>query len=181
MQIPSAFDKSYPDRYESRFLLKDSRDVFIRPIVDADGHLIVDLFNKLDLDSIYLRFLTRLDALPKDLLFHLTHIDYDKNFALIALTKEDSKDAAIAVARYGFEPESNVTDLAVTVRDDWRHNGLGEFLLSRIISAGREHGISRFVSMLDPANNIIKHILQKTGYRVKYYRKEGHALVEIFV
>lgn len=167
--------------YEGRFKLKDSREVLIRPIRPADEQLLVDLFGKLKLDSIYMRFLTRMNALPEDLLFQLTHIDYHKNFALVALTREGSRDSAVAVARYGYDPANNATDLAVTVRDDWQQNGLGEFLLSEIISIGLEHGISRFVSMLDPANSVIKHILQKTGHTVRYSRKEGCATVEIFV
>jgi len=179
--MSSVFNKDNLRRFESRFILKDGRTVFIRPILPADEHLLVDLFNRLALDSIYMRFLTRLNALPEDLLFHLTHIDYNKNFALVALIQEDGKDSAIAVARYGYDPGADVTDVAVTVRDDWQNNGLGKSLLLKIISIGREHGVSCFVSMLDPSNSIIKRILQETGYKVNYSHKNGQTMVEIFV
>jgi hypothetical protein len=53
--------------------------------------------------------------------------------------------------------------------------------LSKIISIGRERGIYNFVSLLDPTNNIIKHILQEIGYRVNYYYKDGNTLVDISV
>ena len=175
------FDENCLSRYESWFELKEGRKVFLRPVLPTDEYLIVDLFNKLHLASIYMRFLTHLNALPEDLLFQLTHIDYDKNFALVALVQEDGKDFAVAVARYGYDPKDDITDLAVTVRDDWQNNGLGKSLLLKIISIGKEHGITRFVSMLDPKNKIIKHILQESGYQIKYIHKDGYALVEIFV
>ncbi|HLZ18955.1 MAG TPA: GNAT family N-acetyltransferase [Smithellaceae bacterium] len=168
-------------RYESWFMLKDGRKVFLRPVLPTDEYLILDLFNKLHLDAIYMRFLTHLKTLPEDLLFQLTHIDYNKNFALVALNREDGKESAIAVSRYGHDPENDVTDLAVTVREDWQRNGLGKALLSKIMSIGREHGISRFVSMLDPMNDVIKHILRETGYKVKYTHKDGNTLVDISV
>jgi len=73
------------------------------------------------------------------------------------------------------------TDVAVTVRDDWQNNGLGKSLLLKIISIGQEHGIYHFISMLDPMNNIIKHILRGIGCKVKYSYKDGHSLVEISI
>lgn len=168
-------------RYRSRLKLKNGKTVFLRPVLHNDRCLIVDLFGKLDLDSIYRRFLSYIHVLPEELLFQFTHIDYDRQFAIIALTEEEGKDSAVAVARYGYGSEEDVTDLAVTVRDDWQNNGLGKSLLLKIISIGREHGISRFVSTLDPANNIIKHILREIGHRVKYSYKDGSTVVEIFV
>ena len=175
------FNEDYLSRYESCFILKDGRNVFIRPILPADERLIVDLFNKLHCDSVYMHFLTHLKVLPEDLLFQLTHIDYNKEFALVALIQENGEDSAIATARYCYDPKDNVTDIAVTVRDDWQNNGLGKSLLSIIISIGKERGISKFVSMLDPTNNIIKHILQEIGYKVNYYHKDGNTLVDISV
>jgi len=176
-----SFNEDNLSRYESWFKFKDGRKVFLRPILPTDENLLVDLFNKLHRDSIYTRFLIRLNALPENLLFQLTHIDYNKNFALVALVQEDEKNIAVATARYCYDPKDDVTDVAVTVRDDWQNNGLGKSLLLKIISIGREHGISRFVSMLDPTNNIIKHILQEIGCKVNYYRKDGDTMVDIFV
>ena len=181
VKMSHTFNEDCLRRYESRFILKDGRDVLIRPILPADEPLIVDLFNKLHSDSVYMRFLTHLKALPEDLLFQLTHIDYNKEFALVALIQENGKDSVIATARYCYDPKDDVTDVAVTVRDDWQNNGLGKSLLSKIISIGKERGIYNFVSILDPANIIIKHILQEIGYRVNYYYKDGNTLVDISV
>ena len=65
------FNEDCLSRYESWFILKDGRNVFIRPILPADERPIVDLFNKLHCDSVYMRFLTHLKALPEDLLFQV--------------------------------------------------------------------------------------------------------------
>jgi len=174
-------DENWFRQYERQLELKNGKKVFVRPILSSDEYLILDLFNKLRLDSIYTRFLTYLSTIPEDLLFQLTHIDYNKSFALVALTQDNLQESAVAVARYCYDAKDGVTDLAVTVRDDWQHNGLGKLLLSIIISIGREHGISRFISILDSKNNIIKHLIQETCLDVKYMHKGGADLVEIIV
>lgn len=176
-----AFNENYPAQYEILLTLKNGKSVFIRPIKPTDEHLIVDLFNKLNGDSKYMRFLMPLNALPEELLYRSTHIDYHKNFALVAVIQEDGKDSIIASCRYGYDPKDNVTDFAIVVRDDWQRNGLGKSLLERIFSIGKEHGISCFVSIIDSTNNIIKHTLRELGYTVKYSYRNGSTFVEVFV
>lgn len=171
--------EDYPVEYESRLTLKNGREVFLRPILQTDEHLIVDLLNKLSADSIYLRFLRPLNSLPEELLFQLTHINYKSNFALVAVIQEDGKDSIIAVARYGYDPQEKVTDFAIVVRDDWQHCGLGKFLLSTLFAIGRKHGIFRFVSFVDSTNQIIKQLLRKLGYSVKYSYRKGSTQVEV--
>lgn len=174
-------NEGYPTQYESRLTLNNGREVFLRPILPTDENLIVDLFNKLNSDSIYLRFLRPLNALPEDMLFQLTHIDYARNFALVAVIQENGKDSIIAVARYGYDPEENITDFAIVVRDDWQRYGLGKSLLVKIFALGKEHGISRFVSIIDSTNKIMKQVLRKSGYTVKYSYRKGSTQVEVFV
>jgi acetyltransferase len=190
-----SFSKGYPAQYESRLKIKDGREVFLRPVLQTDGDLLVDLFNKLSIESIRLRFMRLLRAMPEDMLFQFTHVNYDTEFALVAVVREYGlpigglkekllaahKDAIIAVGRYAFDPQTNATDFAVAVRDDWQKNGLGKLLLGKIFAIGKEHGISRFVSVISPQNNIIRQTLGGLGYEVKYSWESGVFQVEILV
>lgn len=172
---------SYPRQYESRLNLKDGKEVFIRPVLCTDGPLLVDLFNRMTPQSIYLRFLWRLPALPEDMLHRFTHVDYKTEFALVAVVEEEGKKAVIAVARYSFERDENTTDLAVAVRDDWQGRGLGKPMLAKLVEIGKEQGISRFSSMMAPENNAIRKILCGLGYDVRLSRRSGYLHVEIDV
>jgi len=173
--------ENYLTQYESRLTLKNGREIFVRPIMQTDEHLIVNLFERLSPHSIYMRFLRGLPALPEDMLYRFTHINYTSEFALAGIIKEDGKDAIIAVARYAYTPHDNITDLAVAVRDDWQHFGLGKSLLKKIVEIGKEHGIYRFGGMIDPQNKLIMQILLELGYNVKYSLKSGFFQVEIQV
>ncbi len=172
---------SYPSQYETRLTLKNGKEVFLRPVMETDAPLLVDLFNKLSRESRYLRFLRHMDSLPEHLLYNFTHVNYTSDFALVAILEEDGKEAIVGVGRYGFDPHQNNTDLAVAVRDDCQGLGLGKLLLVKTIDIGREHGVSRFVSVLDPRNNLIRHIVSKLGYKVKYYVRGGSLQMEILV
>lgn len=171
--------KEYPHQYESRLRLKNGAGVFLRPVMPADSQLIVDMFNKMSPQSIYFRFLRQLNALPENMIRKFTHVNYNSESALVAVIQEDGKDAIIAVGRYGYDPDEDITDLAVAVRDDWQHLGLGKSLLRKIVDIAKEHGISRFMCIMDSQNYIIKNILLAQGYIVKYSSKSGFSQVEI--
>jgi acetyltransferase len=182
MKMSSILNEVCPEQYKGRLTLKNGWEVFLRPILPSDESLILDLASRLSSDSLYLRFLSHINALPDDLLFQLTHVNYESGFALAAVIREGEKEAIIAVARYVYDPKENVTDFAIVVRDDWQHYGLGKFLLAKIFTIGKEqHGISRFASIIDPANHIMKRIFREHGYTVKYFYKSGFTEVEVFV
>jgi len=180
LYIPT-MNQDYPAKYESRLTLHDGRAVLIRPIAQTDEYLLVDLLNKLSAEALYLRFLRPVSALPEALLYQLTHINYESNFALAAVFEEDGKESIIAVARYGFDPREKVTDFAIVVRDDWQHHGLGKFLITKIFAIGREHGITRCESIINSTNTVMKQLLRKLGLTVKYSYKNGATLVEILL
>jgi acetyltransferase len=179
--MPATSHEGYPSQYETRLTLKNEREVFLRPILQTDEQLLVDLFNKISPQSLYMRFLRQLHALPEGMLHHFTRINYDSEFALVAVIKEDGNDAIVAVARYAYDPQDNITDLAVAVRDDWQHFGLGKTILEKIVTIGKEHGISRFGGMMDPQNTVIGQTLRELGYEVKYSLRSGFYQVEILV
>jgi len=179
IKMPQISDCNYPKKYESTLRLKNGSEVFLRPVLPTDGPLLVGLFDRLSEQSLYLRFLRHIRALPEDMLRRFTQIDYDSEFALAVVIEEDGKYSIIAVGRYAFDPAEKIADIAVAVRDDWQNLGIGRAILARTIAAGKEHGYSRFGSMMDPRNTAIKKILADLGLRVKFSPKSGFFQVDI--
>lgn len=172
-------DEKYLRQYESRFLLKNGAEVLVRAVVPTDAPLLIDMFSKMTPRSRYLRFMTNIQELPEGLLHQFTNLDYHASFAIACLVGADDQNEVIAVARYSYDPDEQIADLGVAVRDDWQHLGIGKSLLSKIIMIGKEHGVSRFGSMMDPQNDIMKKTLRELGYQVKYIFSGSSYQVEI--
>lgn len=162
----STFLEDDYSQYVSTFITKNGKDVISRPVLQTDGPFLVDLFNKLSPQSIYLRFLTRLRFLPEGMLYRFTHVDYRHEFALAGVVKENGKDAVIGVCRYSCDPQMDFPELAIAVRDDWQHIGVGKILLVKIIAIAKEHGISRLSAEIDPQSKILPKMLSDLGYEV---------------
>ena len=169
----------YPDQYESLIRLENGAEVFLRPIISSDRRLLIDLFNRMSAQSIYLRFLRPLKALPENIINQLLSINYHSDFALVAVIGEKEKCAVISVGRYGYDPDEGGTELAVAVRDDWHHAGLGKIMLSKVVNIARDNGITNFTGIMDPQNKIIQKVLITLGYKVKYSMESGLYKVEI--
>jgi len=88
---PHSCWKLYPKEYAEWIISRDEKSVFLRPIKPSDGSLIEDLFSKLSPTSIYFRFLSHLDRLRPEILYHLIHIDYESEFALAATIQEKER------------------------------------------------------------------------------------------
>jgi acetyltransferase len=179
MSLSVAVNQGYPCQYESRLTINNGTEIFLRPILDTDGGLLTGLFDRLSPQTVYFRFLNPLRAIPDDMLHRLTHVDYGRDFALVAIIREGGRDSIIAVGRYAYNIYEDETDLAVVVRDDLQRLGLGTALLERVIAIGRDNGISRFVSTISPQNFFIRKTLQKLSYEIKSRSCGGFTKVEI--
>ena len=170
----------YPSRYEAWVTLRDETKVFLRPVKTTDGLLLLELLKKLSPSSVYLRFLSSMPDLPENLLFRFTHVDYKRDFGLVALSNVEDSSAIIGVGRYAYNLERERPELAVVVRDDWQGKGLGSILLMKVINIGRENGFSCFEATIDPENQIILNIFKRSGYDYKvYHREQGVYHIEI--
>ncbi|MGV8057849.1 MAG: GNAT family N-acetyltransferase [Smithellaceae bacterium] len=179
--MKTSHKEQYPSQYKNRVTLKNGREVLLRPILENDGPLLVDLFNKLSSSARHLRFLGYLADLPEQVLFNFTHVNYDSAFALVAAIEEDGKEAIIAVGRYAYDPDEHCTEFAIAVRDDWNHYGLGKLLLKKTFDVGKAHGISRFVGLIDSQNHVMLQLIKELGYEVKSSPRNGIIKAEIFV
>lgn len=166
-------------QFESWLILKDGREVFVRPIKYTDGTLIVDLFNRLSARSKHMRFLRVLREIPEDMLHRFTHPDYSKEFGLAATVRENGEERIVGVSRYACFPGDDHAEIGLTVRDDWQNIGLGKVLFRMITEIGVSRGIGRFGGLIDLHNIAIRTVLQESGYDVRYIRRGDVYQVEI--
>jgi 3-methyladenine DNA glycosylase AlkD/GNAT superfamily N-acetyltransferase len=145
--------------------LKDGTQVIIRPIQPDDADDLQTAFQRLSMESIYLRFLSFKKELPEEEARYLASVDYTSRMAFVAICKENNRDIVVGVARYAVlenvHPE--IAESAVVVEDEYQGRGLGKLLLSRLVNYARTRGIHYLRGNLQIGNNRMLDLVRRSG------------------
>jgi acetyltransferase len=157
----------YPRDLVSERELSDGTEVTIRPIRPEDAISERDFVNGLSEQSRYFRFMYSLSKITPELLSRFTQIDYDREMALIALTREGEKEVQIGVARYSGMPDPTSCEFAIVVADAWQNRGLARRLMRALIDAARSRRYARMVGQVLAENRRMLDFVQKLGFQVE--------------
>jgi acyl-CoA hydrolase/GNAT superfamily N-acetyltransferase len=166
----------YPKELET-YATFDGTEIFFRPIKPTDEPLMQDLFYSLSEESIYYRFFSGIAVMPHSRVQRFTTIDYRKELAIVGVREEEEKKEVIAVGRYIVEPETNMAEVALLVRDDWQGKGMGTWLQKYLIEIAKSRGIAGFKAQVLPDNTRALNMAHKPGLTVETTLEEGGVYV----
>ena len=152
---------------ETNERLRDGTGVHLRPLRAEDEPLLEDLAAHMTPADLRLRFFASMRGLSHALAWKLSHIDYDRAMALVAL-----KDgAALGVARFHAEPAACLqlarrAEYAVAVRSDWKGRGLGYLLMTRLIAVAQEWRIGELVGQVLSENHRMLVMCRELGFSI---------------
>lgn len=170
---------SYPRRYEKSVLTKDGLTIFLRPIRPEDGRLLERFFDTLSPETIFYRFLTHLKELPPEWVEHFTHIDYDRDVAMIAVEQSASEERILGVCRIVRSPGSTRGEAAVVVADQWQGKGIGSRLLKESLRIAKELGTQTVWGLFDAENQKALALAGKLGFVPKTHPEFGTTELEL--
>lgn len=158
---PDMAIRPYPARWRTELALKDG--VYrLRPIRPADALLYPEFSEHLDPDDVRMRFLASL-RLSEEMSVRLTHLDYDREMAFVALTP----DGALAgVARMSCDPDHQGAEYALMVRSDLQGRGIGGALMRQLIAYARADGVVRLEGMVLAENRGMQRLVRGLGFEV---------------
>ncbi|BAU47657.1 acetyl-CoA synthetase [Sulfurifustis variabilis] len=156
----------YPVHFTTRLQLPDGTDIVIRPIRPEDAEIEQTFVRKLSSRSKYFRFMQTLRELTPEMLVRFTQIDYDRELALIAVTRQDGHDVEIGVTRYVLNPDGESGEFALVVADEWQAKGIGSRLLGALIDAARSRGLRSIDGEVLEENAPMLHLVRKLGFEV---------------
>ena len=95
-------------------------------------------------------------------------LDYDREIALLAERTDPATGAEeiIAVGRMSKTHGRNSAELAVLVRDQYQHRGLGIEILRRLIAVARDENVESVHAYLLQENFEMQALVRKVGFRV---------------
>jgi acetyltransferase len=158
----------YPEQYNTTVKLKDETTVQLRPIRPEDEPLEARMFDYLSKETIYFRFFGYIPKPEHKNMTRFTHIDYDREMAIIATQKSTSgKEEMMGVVRIIGDPWGQVAEYAIVVADPYQRKGLGSILTGYILDIAREKGYKKVYASLLKSNTGMKVLFEKFGFTIR--------------
>jgi acyl-CoA hydrolase/RimJ/RimL family protein N-acetyltransferase len=147
--------------YERKFTAVNGKPIHMRPIRPTDEDMMRDLFYACSAETLYHRFFTKMQSMPHRKLKKFVNVDYEKDMALVSVTREDEHEMIVAVGRYHVDKSNNSAEVAFIVRDDWQGQGLGVSMFHQLLEVARKRGIMNFTADVLHDNARMLHIFHK--------------------
>ena len=155
---------SRPKPLESAEQLLDGTVIRLRSIRPEDEPLLQDFAAHMSPEDTRLRFFAAMRGLSHKLAARLSHIDHDRDVALLAFG-EGGKEV-LGVARFSADPDNRAAEFALAVRTDWKEHGLGHLLMARLIQRAQQRGIDELVGEVLPENAAMLRLCREFGFTV---------------
>jgi acetyltransferase len=167
--------RPYPTALEEAVPLPDGRTLLLRPVRPEDAPAFIDAFEKLSPEDVRLRFFAPKKALSANFAARLTQIDYDREMAFVLSERGAPPGRAeiYGVVRIAADPDNETAEYAIIVRTDMKGQGLGYFLMNKIIAYTRTRGIRRlFGDVLRENENMLK-LCREFGFAIHSVADDG--------
>jgi len=142
--------------------LPDGTVIKLRSVRPEDELLLQDFAANMSPEDMRLRFFAAMRGLSHELAARLSHIDYDRDAAVLALA--EGAEEVLGVVRFSSDPDKRGAEFAIAVRSDWKEHGLGHLLMARLIQLARQRGIDGLVGEVLPENAAMLQLCREFGF-----------------
>lgn len=146
-------------------VLRDGSTVRVRAVRPEDEEKLIDLFRSLSEQSRWLRFFSPAkDPFLINEAKREANVDYDRTFALVAMTGRDER--IVGEAFYA-ATAGDRAEVAFTVGDEYQGRGLGTVLLGQLAEVAADNGIQVFEAEVLSANHGMIAVFRESGFPIE--------------
>lgn len=167
----------YPTKWVTLWRTKDGTEVTLRPIRPEDEPMELEFIRGLSSETSRFRFFQIIKDLPHEALVRFCNIDYDREMAFVAETREGDRKVEVGVSRLILEPNKKKGEFAVVVSDKYQAKGLGIKLVDMLIEVAKEKGVESIYGIVMGENLKMIRLCEKLGFTTK--REHEDVLVEL--
>ena len=183
-KLPRPAIRPYPTQYIQSWTSKQGLDVTFRPIRPEDEPLIAKFHEGLSERTVFMRYLQAMNLSQRtghDRLSRLSFIDYDREIALVAITRNaySNEPTIMGIGRISKQRWSNDAEFAILVSDRFQHQGLGRELLTRLIQIARDEKIGRLFGDVLNENHEMIRLVEKLGFQLRPTEREAILRAEL--
>lgn len=132
---------AYTFKYLNNVVLKNGAILHIRPVRGTDVPGLGRFYAMLSEESVFFRFGSRRVNMPQDRLILLCRVDYDRDFAFLAVDPGE-KEQIIGEVRLNRLPGFETAELSFVIADQWQGKGVAGLLMVFCLGVAREIGLT---------------------------------------
>lgn len=148
----------YPEKYHRKVTTKQGMEVLLRPIRPEDEPALGRMLAKVSNDTLYMRFFGYIPKITHAWMIRFTHIDYDREMALVAEVNQGASRELVGVVRIIEDAWRETAEYSILVADHFHGQGLGSIMTDYILQIARERGIKKIVASVLAKNGPMIHL-----------------------
>ncbi|MFI8619499.1 GNAT family N-acetyltransferase [Marinomonas sp. NPDC078689] len=157
----------YPRQWVSHLTLRDGSNTTVRPVRPEDSPLIADFVRGMSKETRYLRFISNIEELTPRMLSSMSHIDYDREMAFMAVHEINGKERLIGTSRYIDNFDDQSCEFAVVLDDEFQGQGLASYLMKQLFLAAADKGIRVMQGIVLAENKRMITFCKHLGFSIK--------------
>ena len=164
---------AYPVAEVRDVVLKDGREVSIRPTRTSDTRAMQELFYRLPGEDVRTRFFQKLTSLTDATAQHLCSVNYEDEMAFAAVIGPRERERIVGAVSYYLDPRTGLADVGYMVDPDWQGAGLGGILHTRAVEYARGHDVRGFTADVLLGNSRMLRVFRRGGHEVTVTTEGG--------
>jgi acetyltransferase len=138
-------------------------DVTIRPITSDDKEIEAAFMRDLSAQANHENFLDSSRELSSSMITTLCNIDFINSMSYIATIQQQGNEKQIGVSCYAIDSKPEEREMAVTVSDEFQHQGIDTQLANHLIEHARANSIKKLISIDLRSNHKMRELAESLG------------------
>jgi RimJ/RimL family protein N-acetyltransferase len=138
--------------------------VRVRAIKPSDEDMMRRFFYLFSDKARYLRFFSRISAMPHKKMQVYVSVDYTSTLSLVAIINQRGTERIIAECRYAHDAQNDCYEMAFLVDEEFQGLGIGRFLVDYIIKIARKKRIKKIRAVVIPGNRNMINIFKNLSF-----------------
>ena len=152
---------------ERHIVLKNGREVNMRPARASDMEKLKALFHAMSEQNIYTRFFQRLKCLSFSDAQQLCNVNFEDEVAFLAVAGERENEVIVGSSCYYVDHSTNLAEAGFMVAEAWQGTGLGKALQQRMKEHALRCGVRGFKYEILRSNAPMIALAQRGGEQVR--------------
>jgi GNAT superfamily N-acetyltransferase len=153
----------HSDKHSYKHIKAGDVDVTIRPITSDDIEIEAAFMRDLSAQAKHENFLSSNRELSSSMISTLCNIDYINSMAYIATIQQGANEKQIGIGLYAIDSKPDEREMAVTVSDEFQHQGIAKQLANHLIKHARINSIKRLILIELCSNYKMRELAESLG------------------